>query len=66
METEERITPGHTKGCDPPYIFAKLPLAPRLDKEPLLPPNVEESQSSRLYPITGAAIGQVEERAPWQ
>ena len=29
METEERITPGHTKGGDPPYIFAKLPLAPR-------------------------------------
>jgi hypothetical protein len=31
METEERITPGHTKGGDSPYIFAKLPLAKNLD-----------------------------------
>jgi hypothetical protein len=36
MEMEERITPGHTKGDDPPYIFAKLPLAPRPDKQPCI------------------------------
>jgi len=35
-EMEERITPGHTKGGDPPYIFTKLPLAPRLDKQPCI------------------------------
>ena len=34
---EERITPGHTKGGDPPYIFTKLLLAPRLDKQPCIP-----------------------------
>jgi hypothetical protein len=33
---EERITPGHTKGGDPPYIFIKLPLAPRPDKQPCI------------------------------
>jgi hypothetical protein len=30
IETEERITPGHTKGGDPPYIFTKLPQALRI------------------------------------
>ena len=33
---EERITPEHTKGSDPPYIFTKLPLAPRPDKQPCI------------------------------
>jgi hypothetical protein len=62
---EEWITPGHTKGGDPPYIFAKLPLAPRTSSH-CYTPNVEESKSSRPYPITGAAAREVEERAPWR
>jgi hypothetical protein len=58
---EERGSPhGHTKGGDPPYIFAKLPLAPRTSSH-YYTTNVEESQSSRPYPIAGATAGELEE-----
>ena len=57
---EERITPEHTKGGNHPNIFAKLPLAPRTSSH-YCTPNTEESQSSRPYPIAGAATGEVKE-----